>query len=149
MARHYGGHPFEKRYACLTDLQLVVLYRQAFLDKEEELEFNFKQYIRPVSSAWSDLFKDLAEMISMFSDPKMFAKYQELLEQKKYESEVEEEDLESVLFETLSAVPQSYEVETEDDLTSQPLTEADEEFNDFVSGWVDDKDSLFKLLRGD
>lgn len=119
------------------------------MDKEEELEFNFKQYIRPVSSAWSDLFKDLAEMISMFSDPKMFAKYQELLEQKKYESEVEEEDLESVLFETLSAVPQSYEVETEDDLTSQPLTEADEEFNDFVSGWVDDKDSLFKLLRGD
>lgn len=149
MARHYGGHPFEKRYACLTDLQLVVLYRQAFLDKEEELEFNFKQYIRPVSSAWSDQFKDLAEMISMFTDPKMFSKYQELIEQKSFEKEAEEEDLESVLFDTLKAVPQTYEVETEEDIASQTLSSKDEEFNDFVAGWVDDKESLFKLLRGD
>lgn len=85
----------------------------------------------------------------MFTDPKMFSKYQELIEQKSFEKEAEEEDLESVLFDTLKAVPQTYEVETEEDIASQTLSSKDEEFNDFVAGWVDDKESLFKLLRGD
>lgn len=145
IARHYGGHPFEKRYACLTELQIVILYRQAFLNEKESVDNTVKGYIEPLFKAWSDLMNDFTERISMFSNPELFKSYKELLEQKKYVEEVEEEDLTKVLFETLEAVPIMVEVPNEEDQI--PTMEEDPELSKLMTGWIEDTDDIIKKLR--
>lgn len=146
VARHYGGHPFEERYACLTDLQIVVLYRQAFLDEADNYKHIAENYVRPISDAWSDKFDKMTEMISLFSNAEMFKRYKDYKDQKEYEQEIEEKNLTDVLFETLNAVPAYYEIETAPEY--ERFLKEDTEYNELITGWVSNKDELFKDLRG-
>lgn len=149
VARHFKGHPFEEKYACLTDLQLLVLYRQVFLDEQEEYERIVNSYVKPISQAWSDnfkiLFKDFADQISFITDPKLFKKYDEVIRQKHFEKEAKEENLEDLLFETLKQVPSYYEIETEDNSTLK--IKEDDSFDEMMTGWVEQKENIFKMLR--
>lgn len=145
IAAHYGGHPFEPKYTCLTDMQIIVLYRQVFLNEKVAFENNVDRYIKPIMKALSEVLNDNAEYIAMFSDIKLFKQVKEMAEQKKYEKEVEENDLVSVLFETIRSVEQEIIVE---DVQDNPIHEhLNEEFEEQVTGWVTARENLFESLR--
>lgn len=145
IAAHYGGHPFEPKYTCLTDMQIIVLYRQVFLNEKVAFENNVDRYVKPIMKALSEILNDNAEYIAMFSDIKLFKQVKEMADQKKYEKEVEENDLVSVLFETIRAVEQEIIVE---DVQDNPMEEhLNEEFEEQVTGWVTARENLFESLR--
>ena len=130
-------------------MQLLVLYRQAFLDEGERDKRLVENYLQPISKAWSEnfsaLFESLGDKISLFTNPELFGKAEELKKQKEFEKEADEMDIEKVLFDTLKVVPSEYIVGTEAD---SPLTARENnEFDEEITGWVDAKNALFRELR--
>lgn len=147
VAKCYGGHPFEEKYACLTDLELLILYRQASFDNKEKVDDKIA-LIKTLNEAWSDKFDNMLEMLLMFTNPKMYAKKNELVGLKEFESEMKDGDYASIFEETMKAVPQTYTI-IEEDSFAQELSEDEEAFSKFVTGFVNKRESLMKSIKGE
>lgn len=146
IAKTYGGHPFEDKYACLTDLQVMILYRQAFSDKEREANDKF-ELIKTLSKAWSEKFDGMLDMLLMFTNPEFFEKKTEIDNLRDLGVELEEGDFLETFKETMAAVPKHYKV-IEEGYGGDELTDADNGFADFVTGFKEQREALMQELKG-
>lgn len=131
VAKKAKGHVFEERFLSLEGIQLAIAYRQAV--KEEESEY---ELIKTLNEKWSTKFDNLFKALFMFTNPKLYAAYEENKEMQKLREEVKEEDFPELWEELMKSLPEQIIVEDPEADTSNLFPSVDPETEEVLAGFV-------------
>lgn len=126
VASRANGHVFEERFTQLTDIQLMIAYRQAL--KEEEQEWDDKNTL---NKHWAEKLDDLFEVLYIFVDAKRYNLVQQMKELEDHRAEVTPEEFPEVWDQLMQSLPEEIIVDEPDvdPLAGLPrISKEDEEF---------------------
>lgn len=131
VAQRAKGHAYEDRFMNLSGLKLVVAYRQAM--KEEKDDFDL---IKTLNDSWSKRFHNLFKALFMYTNPKMYAAFEDEKELESLRAEVKPEEFPDLWEEITKVIPDQIMVE---DPQSDPLgaiPTLNQEMEEIIAGFV-------------
>lgn len=134
VAKNAGGHALEKRFLDLDEIQLALLYTQAVNEENEEKKEHFET-IKILNEAWTKKFDNHFETLQVFSNIELYKKKLEMKKTQEYAEEISEDNFLEEWDKIMAVIPEEYVVD-EPDAMENLSTVNDPEFDDLVTGWV-------------
>lgn len=134
VASRSNGHAFEKRFLDLSLLQLVILYKQAIKEENEELKNKF-EVINVVNKVWFDRTDVLFKNLQMFINPKLYKAFEDHKELDQHRKEINADNFMETWDELMSIVPEEYIID-ESVKVQFAEEELDDDIAEMLSGWI-------------
>lgn len=131
IAQRAKGHVFEERFLKLRGLKLVLAYRQAIQEEKEEFDL-----IKTLNDSWSKRFGNLFKALFMYTNPEMYARFQEMKELDGLRAEVKPEDFPDVWDEIMQVIPNEITVEEPNFNPIDAIPAASQEMEEILAGFV-------------
>ena len=137
VASRSGGHVFEKRFVEMSQLQLIIAYRQIVREEEQERkkEGGQLEIVKTLHEIWMKRIGRLEDNLSFFNDRELYSHVQEMKEIAKHREEVKPEDFPEIWDEMMEHLPQQIFVEDETPDPGDSYESVNAEMDELITGW--------------
>lgn len=131
VAEKARGHVFEDRFLKLRGIQLVIAYRQAVKDENDDFEV-----VKALNESWKKRFETYFKALFMYTNPKMYAEFLETKDLELHREEVKPEEFPEIWEDILKSIPNEMTVEEEGIDPAGGLPTVDRQTEEILAGFV-------------
>lgn len=150
IAKVFGGHPYEKKYMDLSDMQLFILFQYIMEERKKDIKRQ-NLLVKEILDVTFKQFKNFFNEVLLFINHKMFKnklEYEERLQhQKENPTDLTPENFEDIWKELENSIPMEYIVENLDPNESLFTRNQDPELDDLITGWLEKSSKARKEVR--